>query len=142
VSNEFLTQDEVDALLKGVSGDEEAPPQAGAEPVDGVRPYNLATQERIVRGRMPTLEIINDRFARLLRIGLFNFMRRNPDITIGPVKVIKYSEFLRNLAVPTNLNIIQAKPLRGSAVLVIEPALVFLSVDTMFGGAGRFHMRV
>jgi flagellar motor switch protein FliM len=142
VSNEVLTQDEVDALLKGVSGDEEAPPQAGAEPVDGVRPYNLATQERIVRGRMPTLEIINDRFARLLRIGLFNFMRRNPDITIGPVKVIKYSEFLRNLAVPTNLNIIQAKPLRGSAVLVIEPALVFLSVDTMFGGAGRFHMRV
>ncbi|HTI45686.1 MAG TPA: flagellar motor switch protein FliM [Casimicrobiaceae bacterium] len=142
MSNEFLTQDEVDALLKGVSGDEEAPPQAGAEPVDGVRPYNLATQERIVRGRMPTLEIINDRFARLLRIGLFNFMRRNPDITIGPVKVIKYSEFLRNLAVPTNLNIIQAKPLRGSAVLVIEPALVFLSVDTMFGGAGRFHMRV
>jgi len=142
VSNEFLTQDEVDALLKGVSGDEEAPPQAGAEPVDGVRPYNLATQERIVRGRMPTLEIINDRFARLLRIGLFNFMRRNPDITIGPVKVIKYSEFLRKLAVPTNLNIIQAKPLRGSAVLVIEPALVFLSVDTMFGGAGRFHMRV
>jgi flagellar motor switch protein FliM len=141
VSNEFLTQDEVDALLKGVSGDEEAP-QAVAEPADGVRPYNLATQERIVRGRMPTLEIINDRFSRLLRIGLFNFMRRNPDITIGPVKVIKYSEFLRNLAVPTNLNIIQAKPLRGSAVLVIEPSLVFLMVDTMFGGGGRFHMRV
>jgi flagellar motor switch protein FliM len=141
VSNEFLTQDEVDALLKGVSGEEEAAPQA-AEPEGGVRPYDLATQERIVRGRMPTLEIVNDRFARLLRIGLFNFMRRSPDITIGPVKVIKYSEFLRNLAVPTNLNIVQAKPLRGSALVVIEPTLVFLIVDTMFGGDGRFHMRV
>jgi flagellar motor switch protein FliM len=139
VANEFLSQDEVDALLKGVGDDDGAATPATTE---GVRPYDLAAQERIVRGRMPTLEIINDRFARLLRIGLFNFMRRNPDITIGPVKVIKYSEFLRNLAVPTNLNIIQAKPLRGSALLVIEPSLVFLIVDTMFGGAGRFHMRV
>src|SRR6185369_11479164 len=106
MSNDILTQDEVDALLKGVTGEksEDGP----AESSEGIRPYNLATQERIVRGRMPTLEIINDRFARLLRVGLFNFMRRNPDITIGPVKVIKYSEFLRNLAVPTNLNIIQA----------------------------------
>jgi flagellar motor switch protein FliM len=141
VSNEFLTQDEVDALLKGVSGEDEAPAPAEA-PAGGVRPYDLATQERIVRGRMPTLEIINDRFARLLRIGLFNFMRRSPEISIGPVKVIKYSEFLRNLAVPTNLNIMQAKPLRGSALFVIEPTLVFLVVDTLFGGQGRFHTRV
>jgi len=94
-----------------------------------------------VRGRMPTLEIINDRFARALRIGLFNFMRRTPGITAGAVRVIKFSEFIRSFTVPTSLNIIQAKPLRGSALIVIEPALVFHVVDTLFGGDGRFDMR-
>jgi flagellar motor switch protein FliM len=140
MSNEFLTQDEVDALLKGVSGDDDEQ-QPVAEP-GGVRAYNLATQERIVRGRMPTLEVINERFARLLRIGLFNFVRRSPEISVGPVRVIKYSEFIRNLVVPTNINITQLKPLRGNALFVIEPTLVFLVVDNLFGGDGRFHARV
>ena len=140
MANEFLTQDEVDALLKDVSGDAEAPAQEDAP--GGVRPYNLATQERIVRGRMPALEIINERFARSLRVGLFNFMRRSPEISVGPVRVIKYSEFVRNLVVPTNLNIVQVKPLRGSGLFVFEPSLVFLVVDNLFGGDGRFHMRV
>jgi flagellar motor switch protein FliM len=140
MSNEFLTQDEVDALLKGVSGEEEEQTQV-LDP-GAVRPYNLATQERIVRGRMPTLEIIHERFARLLRIGLFNFMRRSPEISVGPVRAIKYSEFVRNLVVPTNINIAQMKPLRGNALFVFEPALVFLVVDNLFGGDGRFHTRV
>jgi flagellar motor switch protein FliM len=136
--NEFLSQDEVDALLKGVGDDEVAATPATPE---GVRPYDLAAQERIVRGRMPTLEIINDRFARALRIGLFNFMRRTPGVSAGSVRVIKFSEFIRGFNVPTSLNIIQAKPLRGSALIVIEPALVFHVVDTLFGGDGRFDMR-
>ena len=139
MSNEFLTQDEVDALLNGVSGEEDEVVQ---EDIGGVRSYNLATQERIVRGRMPTLEVINERFARLLRIGLFNFMRRSPEISVGPVRVIKYSEFIRNLVVPTNLNVVQVKPLRGNALFVFEPTLVFLVVDNLFGGDGRFHSRV
>ncbi len=140
MAGEFLSQDEVDALLKGVTGeqDEAAAPETG----DGIRPYNIATQERIVRGRMPTLEIINERFARLLRIGLFNFMRRSPEISVGPVKVQKYSEFIRNLVVPTNLNVVQVKPLRGSTLFVMDPSLVFAVVDNMFGGDGRFHTRV
>ncbi|MGA2551730.1 MAG: flagellar motor switch protein FliM [Burkholderiaceae bacterium] len=138
--NEFLSQDEVDALLKGVNGEEEAAPPV--EEPGGVRRYDLATQERIVRGRMPTLEIINERFARLLRIGMFNFMRRNPDISVGPIRVQKYSEFIRNLVVPTNLNIVQIKPLRGNALFVFDPSLVFLVVDNLFGGDGRFHTRV
>ena len=140
MSNEFLNQDEVDALLKVVVGEDEEP-QTAYDP-GGVRPYNLATQERIVRGRMPTLESINDRFARLLRIGLFNFMRRSPEISVGPVRVIKYSEFIRNLVVPTNINVVQAKPLRGNALFVFEPTLVFSIVDNLFGGDGRFHTRI
>lgn len=140
MSQEFLSQDEVDALLKGVTGEADAP--AEAPPTDGVRSYDLARQERIVRGRMPILEIINDRFARLMRIGLFNFMRRNPEISVGPVRVIKYSEFVRNLVVPTNLNIVQLRPLRGNALFVFDPSLVFTVVDNLFGGDGRFHTRV
>jgi flagellar motor switch protein FliM len=137
---EFLSQDEVDALLKGVTGEEDAP--AAEEPADGVRPYNLATQERIVRGRMPTLEIINERFARLLRIGLFNFVRRTSEIAVGPLRIMKYGEFIRNLVVPTNLNIVHLRPLRGNALFVFDPNLVFLIIDNLFGGDGRFHTRV
>jgi len=139
MAKEFLSQDEVDALLKGVTGesDEEAPQDTG-----GVRPYNLAKQERIVRGRMPTLEIINERFARLLRIGLFNFMRRTAEISVSPVRTLKYSEFIRNLVVPTNLNVVHVKPLRGSSLVIFEPTLVFNVIDSLFGGDGRFHTRI
>jgi flagellar motor switch protein FliM len=136
---EFLSQDEVDALLVGESGD-------GDEKVPdntiGPQPYNIAKQERIVRGRMPTLEIINERFARLFRIGLFTFMRRTAEIAIGPVRMQKYSEFMRNLVVPANLNIVQVKPLRGSALLIFEPKLIFVIIDSLFGGDGRFHTRI
>jgi flagellar motor switch protein FliM len=140
MSQDFLSQEEVDALLKGVTG--EAEEAAGEEDTGGVKPYDLGRQERIVRGRMPTLELINERFARLLRIGLFNYMHKSTEISVGPIKVQKYSEFIRNLVVPTNLNLVTVKPLRGTALIVFDPNLVFLIVDSMFGGDGRFHTRV
>ncbi|SET27523.1 flagellar motor switch protein FliM [Nitrosospira multiformis] len=133
---DFLSREEVDALLRGVSSGSTTIEQSTANP--GFRPYNLATQERIVRGRMPTLEIINERFARLLRLGLFNFMRRSANVTAGPVRVIKFSEFVHNLAVPSNLNLVHIKPLRGTSLFVFDPTLVFLVVDSLFGGDGRF----
>ncbi|WLI87988.1 flagellar motor switch protein FliM [Massilia sp. R2A-15] len=140
MADNFLSQEEVDALLKGVNGDQDD--AAAPEETSGVRTYNLATQERIVRGRMPTLEIINERFARLLRVGLFNFLRRSAEVSVGSVRVSKYSEFIRNLVVPTNLNLVHMKPLRGTALMVFDPGLVFLLVDNLFGGDGRFHTRV
>lgn len=140
MSQDFLSQEEVDALLKGVSGEpDEVPTEATS---GGIKSYDLGRQERIVRGRMPTLELINERFARYLRIGLFNYMHRSTEISVGPIRVQKYSEFVRNLVVPTNLNLIQAKPLRGTGLVVFDPNLVFLVVDNMFGGDGRFHTRV
>ncbi len=140
MADNFLSQEEVDALLKGVSGDQEE--SAEVSMPDGVKPYNLATQERIVRGRMPTMEIINERFARLLRVSMFNFLHRSTEISIGPVRVEKYGEFIRNLVVPTNLNLVHLKPLRGTALIVFDPNMVFLIVDNLFGGDGRFHTRV
>lgn len=140
MSQDFLSQEEVDALLKGVSGEvDEAPAE---EEAGGVKSYDLGRQERIVRGRMPTMELINERFARYFRIGLFNFMHRSTEISVGPVRVQKYSDFIRNLVVPTNLNLVQMKPLRGTGLVVFDPNLVFLVVDNMFGSDGRFHTRV
>ncbi|MDR2209698.1 MAG: flagellar motor switch protein FliM [Azoarcus sp.] len=138
---DFLSQEEVDALLRGVNGEIDEPSQEEAEP-GGVRSYNMATQERIVRGRMPTMELINERFARYLRIGLFNYMHRNVEVSVGPIKVQKYAEFVRNLVVPTNLNLVLAKPLRGTGLVVFNPKLVFTVIDSMFGGSGRFQTRV
>ncbi len=140
MSDSFLSQDEVDALLKGVNGEKDD--VASEQDPHSVRDYNLATQERIVRGRMPTMEIINERFARLLRIGLFNFLRRTIEVSVGPVRVLKYSEFMRNLVMPTNLNLVHLKPLRGTGLMVFDPTLVFGIVDNMFGGDGRFHTRI
>lgn len=140
MSQDFLSQEEVDALLKGVTGEEEQAP--AEEAAGGPRTYDLGRQERIVRGRMPTMELINERFARLFRIGLFNYMHKTAEISVGPIKVQKYSEFVRNLVVPTNLNLVTVKPLRGTALVVFDPNLVFLIVDSMFGGDGRFHTRV
>ncbi|MDR2165488.1 MAG: flagellar motor switch protein FliM [Zoogloeaceae bacterium] len=142
MSSDFLSQEEVDALLKGVTGEEDEPEKTAEEETGSVRAYNLGTQERIVRGRMPTLELINERFARYLRIGIFNYMHRNVEVSVEPIKVQKYSEFIRNLVVPTNLNLVTAKPLRGTGLIVFDPSLVFLVIDNMFGGDGRFHSRV
>jgi len=140
MSQDFLSQEEVDALLKGVTGETDEAPQE--EESGGIKAYDLGRQERIVRGRMPTMELINERFARYFRIGLFNYMHRSTEISVGPVRVQKYSDFIRNLVVPTNLNLIQMKPLRGTGLLVFDPNLVFLVVDNMFGSDGRFHTRV
>jgi flagellar motor switch protein FliM len=138
-----LSQEEVDALLAGVNGEVDGAPEADdGDSQEGVRSYDLSSQERIVRGRMPTLEIVNERFARNFRIGIFNFMRRNPDISVGPVKVQKFSAFLRNVAVPSNINIVHVRPLRGMGLLICDPTLVFTIIDNLFGGSGINQARV
>jgi flagellar motor switch protein FliM len=141
MSESFLSQEEVDALLEGVTGESQKSVEETAENGE-VRNYNISSQERIVRGRMPTMEIVNERFARNLRQGLFNFIRRSPEISVGPVSVQRYSAFLRELAVPTNFNIVAIRPLRGSGMIVCEPSLVFGVIDTLFGGIGKFQTRI
>ncbi len=140
MADQFLSQDEVDALLTGVNGDTAV--EETNEPLEGPQAYDLGKSERIVRGRMPTLEIIHDRFSRGLRVGLFNFMRRNPEVSVGQVKVQKYSDFLRNISVPTNINLMAIKPLRGNGLLICEPQLIFSIIDSLFGGNGEFPTRI
>lgn len=137
----FLSQDEVDALLAGVTGESDSESRDEAD-ARGARAYDLSSPDRVVRRRMQTLELINERFARQLRHLLLNFMRRNADITVGSIKILKYADFERNLPVPSNLNMIQMKPLRGTALFTYDPSLVFLVIDSLFGGDGRYHTRV
>lgn len=141
MNQQILSQDEVDALLQGITGESQKLEKETVE--EGtVKNYDIASQERIVRGRMPTMEIINERFARNIRIGLFNFIRKSPEISIGSIKVQKYSAFLREIVVPTNFNIVSVRPLRGSGLIVCDPTLVFAVIDALFGGAGKYHTRI
>jgi len=138
---DILSQDEIDALLDGVDEGEfdtdEGMPVAGE-----VESVDLASQDRIIRGRMPTLEMVNERFARYLRVGIFNMLRRSAEISVKGVEMLKFKEYVRTLAVPSSLNLINIKPLRGTSLLVLDARLVFSFVDTFFGGNSRFHTRI
>ena len=140
MSNEkILDQAEIDALLHGVdTGAVSTEPQAAP---GEARNYDFANQVRIVRGRMPTLEMINERFARLHRVSLYNLLRRAPEVAVGPVQIKKFSEFVHTLHVPTSLNLVRFNPLRGTALIVLDPKLVFSVVDNFFGGTGR-HAKI
>lgn len=140
---DLLSQDEIDALLHGVDdGNIETEDSEESGAGEGVKGYDFNSQERIVRGRMPTLEMVNERLARYFRISLFNFLRRSAEISISGIQVLKFSEYIQSLFVPTNLNIIRFAPLRGRALIVMEPRLVFTAVDNFFGGSGQFYNKV
>ena len=136
---DLLSQDEIDALLHGVD-DGLVETEDEAEP-GSVKQYDLTSQDRIVRGRMPTLEMINERFARYTRISMFNMLRRSADVAVGGVQVMKFGEYVHSLYVPTSLNLVKIKPLRGTALFILDAKLVFKLVDNFFGGDGR-HAKI
>lgn len=140
--NDLLSQEEIDALLHGVgSGDIET--DGNADLLDGeAQNYDFTSQDRIVRGRMPTLEMINERFARYFRISLFNMLRRTAEISVGGVQMLKFAEYVHSLFVPTSLNLVKVNPLRGTGLFVFDPKLVFIVVDNYFGGDGRFPTKI
>ncbi len=139
--SDLLSQEEIDALLHGVDGGE-INTSDDAAPAEGVQTFDFSSQDRIVRGRMPTLEMINERFARYLRISLFNLMRRSADVAVNGVQMLKFSEYVHSLFVPTSLNMVRIRPLRGTALFTMEAKLVFILVDNFFGGDGRFHAKI
>ena len=136
---DLLSQDEIDALLHGVD-DGAIDTDIESEP-GSIKSYDLTSQDRIVRGRMPTLEMINERFARYTRISMFNLMRRSADVAVGGVQVMKFGEYVHSLYVPTSLNLVKMKPLRGTALFILDAKLVFKLVDNFFGGDGR-HAKI
>ena len=138
--SDILSQDEIDALLHGVDDVvDDAPEQPKSQ---GVKAFDFSSQDRIVRGRMPTLELINERFARHMRISLFNMMRRTAEVSINSVQMLKFGEYVHTLFVPTSLNMVRFRPLKGTALITLEARLVFILVENFFGGDGRFPNKV
>jgi len=140
--NENLSQDEIDTLLSGVdSGDIDTESSEPELESGEVKLYDFAGNDRIIRGRMPTLDMINERLIRMLRISMFNMLRRTTEVTAIGVSMVKFSEYSRELIMPTSLNLIDINPLRGTGLCVIDPKLVYATVDNFFGGDGRYDSR-
>jgi flagellar motor switch protein FliM len=140
--SQVLSQDEVDALLRGVSDGEIETEAEDLGEGSGIVAYDLTSQERIIRGRMPTLDIINQRFSRLFRNSLSTALRKVLDVSAVSTDTVKFGEFIKSLPVPASLHIFRMPPLRGFALLVAESKMVFALVDTFFGGSGEAKMKI
>ena len=139
---QVLSKGEVDALLRGVGEGQIETETDIPEDVSGVVPYDLTSQEKIVRGRLPTLDIINQMFSRLFRNSFSSLMRKSADISTVSTDSLKFGEFLRSLSVPSSLHVFRMEPLRGFGLMVIESRLVFSFVDNFFGGTGTSDINI
>ncbi|MGX9417240.1 flagellar motor switch protein FliM [Vibrio sp. RC27] len=139
---DLLSQDEIDALLHGVDSVEEDEEQEAGAQESTSSSFDFSSQDRIVRGRMPTLELINERFARHMRVSLFNMLRKPAELSINGVQMMKFGEYQNTLYVPTSLNMVRLRPLKGTGLVTLEARLVFILVENFFGGDGRFHARI
>ena len=140
---DLLSQDEIDALLHGVDDTEDSGSEddASVEDADGVRIYDLASNERVVRGRMPTLELINERFARNARNSIYNLLRNAADVAVEDVQFLKYGDYIHTLYVPSSMCVMRVEPLKGSGLFILDAKLVFKLVDSFYGGDGR-HAKI
>ncbi len=138
----ILSQEEVDALLRGISGGQIETEQETIQDPNGVVVYDLTNQDRIIRGRMPSLEMTNERFARMFRTSLSALLRKVTSVSAISADTLKFGEFLKTLPVPTSMHLFRLDPLRGNAIFVIESKIIFVLVDILCGGMGREPYRV
>lgn len=106
------------------------------------RRFDFNNQERIVRGRLPTLEMINERFARYFRVSVFDMLRKTAELSVNGIQMVKFSEYIHSLFVPTSLSLMKMKPLTGTGLVMMDPKLVFIIVDNFFGGDGSIHAKI
>jgi len=138
--DELLSKDEIDVLLNGV--DEGNVEVEGAQVDDEAHTYDLTSQDHIVRGRLPTLEMINERFCRYTRVSMFNFLRQTIEVESAGIENIKFSEYLQTLGMPSHMNMVKIHPLRGTALFVVSAELVVKLVDKFFGGEGGSKLKI
>lgn len=138
----ILSQDEVNALLRGIdSGDVNTNPGDFADK-EGVQQYDLTSHDRVVRGRMPSLEIISERFARIFQISMSATLKKVVDVQLVSVEVAKFGDFMKHIPLPSCINVIKLDPLKGFSLLIIDPRMVYLLIDHFFGGTGQTHVKV
>jgi flagellar motor switch protein FliM len=138
----ILSQDEVDSLLSGISEGKVETETAIPEEDEGISKYDFRKQDGPVHLKMPTLDIINERFVGFLRTDLFAATRSVVDVNLSSTESVKFGEFCRSLPLPTSLNIFKLEPLRGFSLLVIEGPLIFSFVDAFFGGKGVSQVKL
>jgi len=133
----ILSQEEVDALLRGISGGEIETDVSDLYDPSEIMTYDLTSQDRIIRGRMPTMEMTNEKFSRMFRTTLSSMLRKVTSVSAISTSMVKYGEFLKMLPVPTSMHLFKIEPLRGSALIVVESKIIFMLVDIIFGGSGK-----
>ncbi|RLF54158.1 MAG: flagellar motor switch protein FliM, partial [Thermoplasmata archaeon] len=140
--NQILSQDEVDALLKGMdSGDVETESEA-LEAEEEYESYDWSNQGRNLKGNLPLFVLANQRYAHRLKNSLSNALGKLVDIDAGSLEMIKFEEFQRSLPLPTSIHLFKIEPLRGLGMLVIETRLVFSLIEAFFGGNGDGSAKV
>jgi flagellar motor switch protein FliM len=138
----ILTQDEVDALLRGISGGKIETEVTDLHDPDAVNAYDLTSQDKIIRGRMPTLEMTNEKFARMFRSTMSSTLRKVVNVSTISTGMVKFGEFLKTLPVPTSLHLFKMDPMRGSSIFVVESKIIFTLVDVIFGGSGTTSYKI
>jgi flagellar motor switch protein FliM len=135
----LLSQQDIDQLIKSVQGEPHTPKIRSQNKYEHA---DLSLQAQLAKGHMPTLDIIHERFANLLKTSFLGYIRRHADIIPHNLIIQKYSDFIARLPVPSNLNLCTIKPFEGQALIAFDPDLIFFIVDNLFGSDGRFHTRV
>lgn len=138
----ILSQEEVDALLRGISGGEIETEILDLHDPPAVMTYDLTSQDRIIRGRMPTLEMTNEKFARMFRTTLSAMLRKVASVSAISIDMIKFGEFLKTIPVPTSMHFFKIDPLRGSGLMIVESKIIFMLVDIIFGGSGKNTFKI
>jgi flagellar motor switch protein FliM len=140
--NQVLTQEEINSLLRGLSEGSLEEDSIEQQQQQNVKKFDLANQERIIRGRMPTMELIHDRFARQFRTHLAKFLGRTCFANVGAIEMVKFGLFMKKLPLPSSLHIVRMPPLSGYALIVVSAPLVFGVIDGLFGGSGQGRVKI
>jgi flagellar motor switch protein FliM len=140
--DDILSQDEVDALLRGMGDGDVETENDDSTDSNSAKTYDFTNQERIIRGRLPALDIINERFARGFQRHFNEMILSSVEVTAGEVKIIKMIDYLRNLFVPTSLNLYRINPLNGVSLFTLDSKLIFTAVDIYFGGTGLLPFKI
>lgn len=140
--NQVLSQDEINSLLKGLSDGDVEEDSVEQEDASPAKRFDLANQERIIRGRMPTMELIHDRFSRQFRSQLGNFLGRTCFANVAGIEMVKFGLFMKKLPLPSSLHIFRMPPLSGYALMVASSPLVFGIVDALFGGGSQNRVKI
>jgi flagellar motor switch protein FliM len=138
----ILSQEEVDALLRGISGGDIEIETADLRDLSDIITYDLTSQDRIFRGRMPTMEMTNAKFARMFRTTLSSLLRKVTSVSSVSIDMMKFGEFLKTIPVPTSMHLFKLEPLRGSGLMIVESKIIFMLVDIIFGGTGKSAFKI